>query len=399
MLFRPIAEIGKKTSGKLSIIESEGSDQRRGGMGTDRSVSRGLFHRMVSVIAGPLLALGVPYGIWVTELDAVARAAALDEMAAKVVELPCGVRDSSADVRLVHVTGRATSTETLEDPLLGVSAVALRLQRKAEMYQWIESSRSSNGSTIFNYQATWCDRPIDSSKFYEHEHSNPPMPVESKSWSAAHAKLGELELNTALVGMIEAATPLPLADTTKLKPEAQKFTLRDGQLVLGKGDRIGDMRIAFASAQPQEISVVSGCRNNALEPWRSGDGKTRQLLMSGVVDARTMVEHQRHEDVLQLWKVRGLLFLGLLIGIAMTVEEMAALARAIPGVGIVLGPLVHTGGWVITLPLACSIMLMVSGAAWIAARPLLAAGLIGAGLLLVIRAHVVHARDKRAARA
>ena len=40
--------------------------------------------------------------------------------------------------KLVHLTGQATTQETLKDKDFAVSRLALRLNRQVEMYQWVE---------------------------------------------------------------------------------------------------------------------------------------------------------------------------------------------------------------------------------------------------------------------
>jgi hypothetical protein len=40
--------------------------------------------------------------------------------------------------KLVHLTGQATTTETLADEDFALERVALRLSREVEMYQWVE---------------------------------------------------------------------------------------------------------------------------------------------------------------------------------------------------------------------------------------------------------------------
>ena len=89
-----------------------------------------------------------------------------------------GPARSSPDnnLKLVHVSGNATTDEVLTDPTFGVSATAIRLGRKVEMYQWNEVKNSSTqkdlgGSnettTTYSYVKKWSDDPIDSTKFKE----------------------------------------------------------------------------------------------------------------------------------------------------------------------------------------------------------------------------------------
>src|SRR5271166_414777 len=42
------------------------------------------------------------------------------------------------DGKLVHITGRADTSETLTDPTFAVSEQAIRLERQVAMYQWTQ---------------------------------------------------------------------------------------------------------------------------------------------------------------------------------------------------------------------------------------------------------------------
>src|SRR5580693_6549847 len=99
-----------------------------------------LFESIKGVLLGLVLfAISFPL-LWWNEGRAVQTARSLEEGASSVVSVTS--LDPSNEGKLVHYTGDAVTTETLADPELGVSAVALRLQRNVEMYQWQEKSES-----------------------------------------------------------------------------------------------------------------------------------------------------------------------------------------------------------------------------------------------------------------
>ena len=84
--------------------------------------------------------------------------------------------------KFVHVTGEAATDEVLEDTDFGVSAIAIRLTRKTEMYQWRENQSSQTRKTLgggtetvttYSYEKDWSDRAIDSGRFHDPGHDNP----------------------------------------------------------------------------------------------------------------------------------------------------------------------------------------------------------------------------------
>ncbi|HNW92207.1 MAG TPA: hypothetical protein PKM88_04770, partial [bacterium] len=68
--------------------------------------------------------------------------------AAAVVEAEANTVNPANEGKLVHVTGTAATTENLVDPQFGVSVNALKLERTVEMYQWKESSSTTEEKNV-----------------------------------------------------------------------------------------------------------------------------------------------------------------------------------------------------------------------------------------------------------
>ena len=53
---------------------------------------------------------------------------------------------------------------------------AIKLVRKVEMYQWKQvEGTDSKGKTAAHYELCWSENLIDSSRFLNQDHLNPPM--------------------------------------------------------------------------------------------------------------------------------------------------------------------------------------------------------------------------------
>lgn len=85
--------------------------------------------------------LSFPLLFW-NEGHAVRTARSLTEGAGMVKSVSADRVDSANEGALVHLTSRAATTEMLTDPDLGVSANALKLDRRVEMYQREETEKS-----------------------------------------------------------------------------------------------------------------------------------------------------------------------------------------------------------------------------------------------------------------
>ncbi len=78
------------------------------------------------------------------------------------------------DSALAHVSGLATTSETLTDPSFNVSATAIKLRRRVEMFQWVEDAEETTKKKVggdtetkvtCHYSKGWKPNTIDSSEF------------------------------------------------------------------------------------------------------------------------------------------------------------------------------------------------------------------------------------------
>ncbi|MBP1588758.1 MAG: hypothetical protein ILO10_01030, partial [Kiritimatiellae bacterium] len=135
-----------------------------------------LFGLLLFLVAFPLL--------WWNEGRTVKQTRALNEGAEAVVEASLDAVDPALEGQLVHVSGLVTNLAPVADSDFGLSVDALVLRREVEMYQWVESQKTSKkvnlgGSetttTEYSYTREWADpRFADSSDFvYPEGHQNP----------------------------------------------------------------------------------------------------------------------------------------------------------------------------------------------------------------------------------
>jgi len=120
------------------------------------------------------------------------------------------------DGKLIYVTGTATTDETVEDELFGISEKALMLRRTVEMFQWEETKSEGNNDSneqedTFSYQRVWSPEVISSAGFSESKsHHNPGhMPYEGKTITASHVTIGDFTLSDSLVKKMKNFEPFP----------------------------------------------------------------------------------------------------------------------------------------------------------------------------------------------
>ena len=177
--------------------------------------SQSWFERISGAIKGVLLGIvlfiiSFPL-LWWNEGRAVHTAKGLQEAGGSVASVSADKVDPALDKKLVHLTAKATTDETLSDPEFSVSLPAIKLQRKVEMYQWIEKESSetvkkmgggSEKKTTWSYDKGWSDKLIDSNKFKNkaEEHANPEsMRYASNNQTCKIVSFGVFTLSPGLI--------------------------------------------------------------------------------------------------------------------------------------------------------------------------------------------------------
>jgi hypothetical protein len=362
--------------------------------------------------------LGIPIGLillvaslvvlfW-NEGRSVRTARALAEGKAAVVSTDADRVDAARNGKLVHVSGLATTDQTLKDPQLRVSAPAIRLQRIVKMYQWRERSKTKTQRklgggqeqvTTVTYSKVWSDTLIDSTKFKKPGgHENPhAFPWDNWSADAEVVKLGAFRLPGNLVSQINKSEPLPVGDSERdsLPPELKdrlKVDHGHGQFYLGTdpGDpRVGDLTIEFRQVRPSAVSVLAQQAGDSFQPYQTRAGGTINRLQMGTASAEEMFHAAAAGNDLVAWLLRLAGFVVMAIGLAMILGPLAVVADVVP----FLGEIIRFGTGFIAIGVALVLSMVTIALGWIAYRPVIGVAVLimagGAliGFLLLARSH------------
>lgn len=374
----------------------------------------GLGSRLVQsvkgMLAGLILFLAAFPLLWINEGYALRTARSLRQGAREVVNVPADRIDPAKDGKLVHVAGRATTTETVADSEFNVSVNAIKLRRKVEMYQWKEtksnrSRKNAGGSetttTTYKYDKVWSEQPSDSSNFkHPGGHENPGMPIRSADFVAGRVTLGAFRLNPNQIGELTGSDPVDVsAARAPDSIRGQAHPISSGFQTGDAGSpQVGDLRITFSQVKPGDVSVVARQASDTFEPFRADAGGTVELVAMGIQSAEAMFETAQTHNSIRTWILRAVGLIVMFIGLMLLLNPLATLGDAIP----LVGGLFRTGVGLISFSLALCISLLTIAVAWIAYRPLVGAGLLaGAALLayLTVRARRSAARKTARARA
>ena len=368
-------DVGSSGDDSISETSSQGWLSKLGG------AIKGVLIGLVMVIAAfPLL-------FW-NEGRAVKTAKSLDEGRGAVVTAPSDNLNPANEGKLVHMTGRAKTTDTVSDPVLGVSANALSLKRKVEMYQWRETAKSEKkdkvgGSTetvtTYTYAKEWSESPIESSKFKQQQgHRNPgSMPYKTEQWTAGKVTLGAYTLTPTQVGRISGDEPVTAAAPLSNSDTSRPLREHAGGLYAGQNPeqpQVGDLRITFTKVGESDITIVAKQLGASFEPYRAKAGATVDLQRKGIASADDMFASAEQSNATMTWILRGAGFILMAMGIGMMLKPLSVLASVLP----ILGDIIGAGTGLIAFLLAGVMSFTTIAIAWIFYRPLL-----GAALLLV----------------
>jgi hypothetical protein len=354
----------------------------------------------MSALFGILLfVLAFPLHFW-NEGRAVAEHKALQEGATSVVDAPITPVSAAMEGKLVHVGGKATAAQPVSDTQFGVSAQALALERKVEMFQWQEHKKTRTEKklgggerkiTEYSYDTAWDDDVIDSKQFeHPEDHTNPgKMPFSSTRIDANPVHMGDLVLAPSFanrIGNEEVLVP-KLAD---LPPNlGATFQLDDGRLVTSKtpaSPEVGDVRVQWSRVPEQVLSVVGLQHAGVVESYTASNGREVALLESGEISAKQMFAAAESRNNQLTWMLRvGGTFL-MWLGMVMFLGPIARILDFLP----FLGNLVEGGVMLVSALLAFCLSSVTIAVAWFFYRPIVGIAMIaiavGAALLLRKRA-------------
>ncbi len=352
------------------------------------------FTRIKNAIVGVLIGIimfivSFPVLFW-NEGRAVRTAQSLAEGSKSVISVSSDKVDSGNEQKLVHLTGLATTKETLKDSIFNVSEKnAIKLIRHVEMYQWKEHKKSESRKqvggnkktiTTYSYDRVWSDDIINSRNFNQSQgHQNPSqMPYSREEKQANDVTLGAFTLSKSLINEITSRTPVQISADTLPAGLKNKLEVSSNYYYLGdnpSSPQIGDTRISFDVVKPVTVSIIARQTGKTFEPYQTKAGDAIERLEMGEVSADGMFKHAQEENSIWTWILRAVGFILMLIGLNLIFAPIAVFADVIPFIGSLIGGGIFLSSLFLSLILS-SITISV---AWLFYRPLIGILLIAGG--------------------
>jgi hypothetical protein len=223
-----------------------------------------IMNSFVGVLLGIILFLVAFPVLWLNEgrtnMATIAKASVLVDGASV---------SAQTEGRQVAVAGTLASDERLGDPPYLAAGAYVQLNRKVEMYAWVErkstetrkdAGGSSTTTTTYAYDKQWTSSPEDSQAF-EHAqgHTNPPLPVQSTTMVVSSASVGAYTINPADI-------TLPNGQDINLNNEIVTTSgngrLAGNFIMLGRGSfdtpQLGDIRLSNTAVAANSPAIAFG---------------------------------------------------------------------------------------------------------------------------------------------
>ena len=304
-----------------------------------------------------------------------------------------------------------TTTTSLIDPIFGVEAPnALKLEREAEMYQWVETKetrtqKTAGGGkkryTTYSYSTQWRDYLVNSGTFNDanSDYQNPSsMEFMSETFVADSIKIGAFDLPDRLVDRIDWGEKLyvTLDDITDEELRGRARSDNGGYYIdasyndygnnnksssyLG-GAQVGDQRVFFRETPSSIITIVGVQSGGTLGAFVSetGEGGDILLFKKGNLTSVEMFDAAENENKIITWLIRLGGFALMTLGLYLVFRPIEVFADIIPCVGSIIG----CGLIFMAVVISAVLSVVTISIAWLMARPEIGAIVLGVSLVVV----------------
>jgi hypothetical protein len=358
-----------------------------------------IFESIKSVLVGAFMFLIAIPLLWWNEGRAVQTYKSLSEGAGAVVSVPADKVDASKEGKLIHLTGKVQSTETLADPLFGISTTGVRLERHVEVYQWVEEKsekkRKKLGGgeetvTTYDYKKDWAQKLSDSSKFKEPVgHTNPRTAVAAdETWRARAVNVGAFKLSDSLIDRVPGEEKFAVTQSMlSNKGLGATAKIDNGGLYMGRSaasPEIGDVRIRYERVPAgSDVSIIAAQRASALAPYQTRAGDALELVQAGTKTSGEMFKQAESTNATMTWILRFVFFIVMAVGIFTVFRPLAVVADVVP----IFGDILRGGLGFVSVAIATPITFFTIALAWVFYRPVVGVGLlvVGVGVFFLVR--------------
>jgi hypothetical protein len=281
------------------------------------------------------------------------------------------VSNTEAEGQLVSGYGKFVTSENIGDDLYLKPGNYLAVQRKAEIYAWVETKhtdthRNTGGSdtttTTYTYETQWVENVQNSDSFeYPAGHTNPVKIIESLDKKAGTANIGAYAIKMDSL-FLPTYNPVSLdVNNTIMK---DKSVLADNTYIfVGKSSfaapQVGDMRVSYyVLPSGLEGSIFAKKEGANLFPYIDKDGNKLYRILKGTRDEGISQMHSEYLTAIWAFRIGG--FFMMWIGLMLLFGPISIILDILPIAGSISRGLI--GGITFVVSLALSLVTIIISA-------------------------------------
>ena len=352
------------------------------------------FGRVIGSFAAAVFGIGLFVGSFVllgwNEKDATRQKAAIAELEdVAIADVSAQTINPDYDGKLIHTAYEAISQDVLEFKEFGIKENAIRVFWEAEIYQWVESSKTENDRRVYSYSKKWVDRVQDSSSFNSggqeggrHSNYGSNKKFSGGNIFASNVMFGAFKLPPSLIKKIKGEQKYNI-DSGLVSDLYPGGSVSDGVFYSNNptSPQIGDERVKVFIVPPKkEVTIMARQSGQSFLPYQTENNISKELLYMGKKSKEEVIDAQRFEAALKRWGFRGGGFLAMWLGLVMILKPLRAIVSFIPFAGRMLEGAVAF----VTFFLAMALSLFTIGVSWIFVRPGFAGFILLAAIISIV---------------
>lgn len=255
--------------------------------------------------------------------------------------------DQSLNNKLIFTTGVVNFSGNIGDNLFLKSGKFLAIERKVEMYSWIEETStksktnvggSETQETIYTYTKDWTDNPVNSFKYPE-GHTNPQKSIADGTFKAQNVTIGVYGIDFLSI-KYPRLTDLPLDNQNTILSQGAQLA-ENKYVFISKtangtfsAPQVGDLRVSYEVLRPGfEGTVFGRLSGNKIANYTNEDGHDIYRLFTGSRNEALSTMHSEYRT--SVWLLRLLGFLCMCLGLFLLFGPISTILDVLPILGTI----------------------------------------------------------------
>ncbi|MBR5168009.1 MAG: TMEM43 family protein [Salinivirgaceae bacterium] len=303
--------------------------------------------------------------------------------------------------KMICAPGLATTNDVVSDPFFGISANAIRIERKVEFYQFVQKSETKTEdkvggkqeqTTTYTYSEEWVSSPVNSNDFkdsnYKGKNTVVMNNIRSDKMQAQNVTVGAYTLPQSMVSSISGGKPMSVSLSAEKLSElnntvAQALGQSDGQFVTVSGNQIylgknpnspaiGDIKITFTQVDPTDVTIWAKVSGSTFEKFVASNDYSVGGLYMGTKTLDQLKEQSESANSVLTWLFRLVGLVIVFFGYKGVFDIVVTLLKVLP----FLAKIANVGVSIVCGVLGLAWSLIIIAIAWLFYRPILAIILI-----------------------